>query len=216
MNYYTDFAAKSGFEYMLVDAGWSARDGNILASNPQVDMPEIVRHASSAKVKVWLWLHWTTADRQMSDAFPLYEKWGIAGVKIDFMDSNDQRMVDFMHRAAKLAAEHHLMVDFHGANPPWGLRRTYPNVMAHEGVLGLEFNKWSSLPDPDHNTMIPFTRGLAGPMDYTPGRFRAGDQGGVCVPAEGPGGDGHARPPTRVVRCAGEPVPECGGQARRL
>jgi alpha-glucosidase len=171
MNYYADFAAKSGFEYMLVDAGWSARDGNILASNPQVDIPEIIRHAGSKKVKVWLWLHWTTADRQMSDAFPLYEKWGIAGVKIDFMDSNDQRMVDFYHRTAKLAAEHHLMVDFHGANPPWGLQRTYPNVLTHEGILGLEYNKWSALPDPDHNTMIPFTRMLAGPLDYTPGGF---------------------------------------------
>jgi alpha-glucosidase len=171
MNYYTDFSAKSGFEYMLVDAGWAGRDGNILTTSPQVDMPEIIRYANSKKVKIWLWLHWTTADRQMADAFPLYEKWGVVGVKIDFMDSNDQRMVDFYHRTAKLAAEHHLMVDFHGANPPWGLRRTYPNVLTHEGILGLEYNKWSALPDPDHNTMIPFTRMLAGPMDYTPGGF---------------------------------------------
>jgi alpha-glucosidase len=171
LNYYIDFAARSGFEYMLVDAGWVGRDNNILVPRPELNLPEIIRYAGSRNVRIWLWLHWTTADRQMADAFPLYEKWGIAGVKIDFMDSNDQRMVDFYHRVARLAAEHHLMVDFHGAYPPTGLRRTYPNVLTHEGVLGLEYNKWSALPDPDHNTMIPFTRGLAGPMDYTPGGF---------------------------------------------
>jgi alpha-glucosidase len=170
MNYYTDFAASSGFPYMLVDGGWSGPN-DVTTTNPQIDMPEIIRYAAGKNVKIWLWLHWTSAERQMADAFPLYEKWGVVGVKIDFMDSNDQRMVDFYRRTAKLAAEHHLMLDFHGANPPTGMRRTYPNVLAHEGILGLEYNKWSALPDPDHNTMIPFTRELAGPMDYTPGGF---------------------------------------------
>ncbi len=170
MKYYTDFAASAGLEYMLVDGGWS-RFNDILTTSPQIDMPEIIRYANSKNVKVWVWLHWTSAERQMVDAFPLYEKWGIVGVKIDFMDSNDQRMVDFYYRTAKLAAKHHLMIDFHGAYPPTGLRRTYPNVMTYEAILGLEYNKWSALPDPDHNTMIPFTRMLAGPMDYTPGGF---------------------------------------------
>jgi alpha-glucosidase len=172
MNFYTDFSAKSGFEYMLVDSGWAAGRGSQILTPGPVDMAEIVQHASSKNVKIWLWLHWSTTDQWMSEAFPLYEKWGIAGVKIDFMDSNDQRMVDFMHRAAKLAAEHHLMVIFHGSNPPTGLRRTYPNVMSHEGILGLEYIRGNALPDPDQDTMIPFTRGLAGPMDYTPGGFK--------------------------------------------
>lgn len=170
MKYYTDFAAASELEYLLIDAGWSAR-GDVTRTSPNIDMPEILRYAKEKGVKVWLWLHWTSVDRQMDQAFPLYEKWGIAGVKIDFMDSNDQRMVAFYHRVVEQAAEHHLMVDFHGAYPPTGLQRTWPNLLTHEGVLGLEYNKWSAEPDPDHNVMLAFTRMLAGPMDYTPGGF---------------------------------------------
>ncbi len=170
MQYYTDFAAQSGLEYLLVDAGWAAR-GDVTRMQPRIDIPELVKYAAARNVNVWLWLHWTSVDRQMEEAFPLYEKWGVTGVKIDFMDSNDQRMVDFYHRVVKKAAEHHLMVDFHGAYPPTGLQRTYPNLMTHEGVLGLEYNKWSAVPDPDHNVMLAFTRMLAGPMDYTPGGF---------------------------------------------
>ena len=170
MKYYIDFAAKAGLTYMLIDAGWSA-EGDVTATSPRIDMPDILRHASEKNVKVWLWLHWTSVDRQMEQAFPLYQKWGVAGVKIDFMDSNDQRMVDFYHRVVKSAAEHHLMVDFHGAYPPTGLQRTWPNLLTHEGVLGLEYNKWSAVPDPDHNVMLAFTRMLAGPADYTPGGF---------------------------------------------
>ncbi len=170
MKYYTDFAADAGLEYLLVDGGWSSRN-DVTKSNPNIDVPEIVRYAGSKKVKVWLWLHWTSVDKQMEQAFPLYEKWGIVGVKIDFMDSNDQRMVDFYHRVAKKAAEHHLMVDYHGAYPPNGMQRTWPNVLTHEGVMGLEYLKWSASVDPDHNVMLAFTRMLAGPMDYTPGGF---------------------------------------------
>jgi alpha-glucosidase len=107
----------------------------------------------------------------MDEAFPLYERWGIAGVKIDFMDRDDQWMVDFYRRVAKNAAEHHLMIDFHGAFKPDGLRRTYPNVITRESVLGLEYNKWSARVTPEHNVMLAFTRMLAGPMDYTPGGF---------------------------------------------
>jgi alpha-glucosidase len=170
MKYYTDFAASAGLEYVLFDGGWSSRN-DVTTASPQLDMPELLRYAAAKGVKVWLWLHWTSADKQMDQAFPLYEKWGVAGVKIDFMDSNEQARVNFYHRTARLAARHHLMIDFHGAYPPTGLRRTYPNVLTHEGILGLEYSKWSPLPDPEHNVMIPFTRMLAGPMDYTPGGF---------------------------------------------
>jgi alpha-glucosidase len=109
--------------------------------------------------------------RQLDDAFALYERWGLAGVKIDFMDRDDQQMVDFYRRTAKLAAEHRLMVDFHGAYKPDGLERTWPNVLTREGVLGLEYNKWSGRVTPEHNVMLAFTRLIAGPMDYTPGGF---------------------------------------------
>ena len=177
--HYVDFAAQSGFQYFMLDAGWAVRrtsgpndsGSDITRVQPQIDMPELLAYAKSKHVGVWLWSHWTDVDRQMDEAFPLYEKWGVAGVKIDFMNRDDQWMVEFYHRVARLAAAHHLMVDFHGAYKPDGISRTYPNVLTREGVMGLEYNKWSARVTPDHNVMLAFTRMLAGPMDYTPGGF---------------------------------------------
>jgi alpha-glucosidase len=123
-------------------------------------------------VKILVWLDWDNANRQMERVFPLYEKWGVAGVKVDFMARDDQEMVNFYHRLVKLAAKHHLTVDFHGAYKPDGFRRTYPNLLTREGVLGNEYNKWSDRITPTHNVTLPFTRMLCGPMDYTPGGFR--------------------------------------------
>jgi len=170
MKYYIDFAARAGLEYMLIDAGWSARD-DITHAIPAIDMPDILRHAEAKKVKIWLWLNWKDVQRQMDQAFPLYRKWGVVGVKIDYMDRDDQWMVEFYHSALQKAAEHRLMVDFHGAYKPDGMRRTWPNFVTQEGVLGLEYLKWSDRATPDHNVLLPFTRMLAGPMDYTPGGF---------------------------------------------
>jgi len=177
--HYIDFSAKAGFEYFMFDAGWAAHGtgpndsgADITQTKADVNMPEILAYAKSKNVKVWLWSHWTDIDRQMDQAFPLFEKWGVAGVKIDFMDRDDQWMVNFYRRVAKNAAEHHLMIDFHGAYKPDGIGRTWPNVLTREGVLGLEYNKWSARVTPDHNVMLAFTRMLAGPMDYTPGGFR--------------------------------------------
>lgn len=178
MKHYIDFAARSGLEYMLVDAGWAARGtgpndsgADLTQTIPAIDMPAILEHARAKNVKVWLWAHWTDIERQMDQVFPLFEKWGVAGVKIDFMDRDDQWMVNFYRRVVKKAAEHRLMIDFHGAYKPDGLRRTYPNLMTREGVMGLEYTKWSARITPDHNVILPFTRMLAGPMDYTPGAF---------------------------------------------
>ena len=154
-----------------IGTGPNDSGADITRAQPNIDMPELLRYAKSKNVKVWVWAHWTDINRQMDEAFPLYEKWGIAGVKIDFMDRDDQWMVDFYRRVAKNAAEHHLMIDFHGAFKPDGLRRTYPNVITRESVLGLEYNKWSARVTPEHNVMLAFTRMLAGPMDYTPGGF---------------------------------------------
>jgi len=134
-------------------------------------MPAILAHAKEKKVGIWLWAHWSDINRQMDEVFPMFEKWGVAGVKIDFMNRDDQWMVNYYRRVVKKAAEHHLMIDFHGAYKPDGLRRTYPNLMTEEGVMGLEYTKWSARITPDHNVMLPFTRMLAGPMDYTPGGF---------------------------------------------
>lgn len=181
MKHYIKFASESGFTYMLIDAGWAVapRKGpedyaalaDITKVVPEVDMPELLRYAREKNVKLWLWSHWTSVDKYMDQAFPLFEKWGIAGVKIDFMDRDDQWMVGFYHRVVEAAAEHHLMIDFHGAYKPDGLRRTYPNLVTREGVMGKEYLKWSARTNPVHNTTLPFTRMLAGPMDYTPGAF---------------------------------------------
>lgn len=167
--YYVDFAARSGLEYMLVDAGWARRD--ITQMNGRVDIPDLVKYAAAKNVKIWIWLPYDAATRQMNEAFPLYEKWGVAGVKIDFVERDDQEGIAFYYRAAEQAASHHLMVDFHGCTKPSGLDRTYPNIMGYEAVLGMEQSKGGSRDNPDHQVTIPFTRMLAGRMDYTPGGF---------------------------------------------
>jgi alpha-glucosidase len=182
MKHYIDFASASGFPYMLIDAGWAmaadrkgpedySRLADITRVTPEIDMPELLRYAKEKNVKIWLWSHWTSVDKYMDTAFPLFEKWGIAGVKIDFMNRDDQWMVGFYHRVIESAAAHHLMIDFHGAYKPDGLRRTYPNLINREGVMGKEYLKMSARTTPEHNTALPFTRMLAGPMDYTPGAF---------------------------------------------
>jgi alpha-glucosidase len=181
MKYYIDFSARNGFPYMLVDAGWAPsagaaygagrRESDLTKSKPEVDIPALVAYGKSKGVKIWLWAYWTDVDAQAADAFAQFEKWGVAGVKIDFMDRADQWMVNWYRDIVKKAAEHHLMVDYHGAYKPDGLRRTYPNLLTREGVMGAEYNKWSARETPTHNTTLPFTRMLAGPMDYTPGGF---------------------------------------------
>jgi alpha-glucosidase len=169
MKYYVDFAAKSGLEYMLVDAGWSGRD--ITKMNGKVDIPELVKYAAAKNVNVWIWLYGKAVEKQMEEAFALYEKWGVVGLKIDFIERDDQAGIDFYYKTAKLAAQHHLMLDFHGCTKPFGLERTYPNVMNYESVLGMEQSKGGTRDNPENHTMLTFTRMLAGPMDYTPGGF---------------------------------------------
>ncbi|MBS1804768.1 MAG: glycoside hydrolase family 97 protein [Acidobacteria bacterium] len=181
MKHYIDFASASGFPYMLIDAGWAlanrknAQDyaavADITKIDPQIDMPELLKYAKEKNVRIWLWSHWSSVDKYMVQAFPLFERWGVAGVKIDFMDRDDQQMTAWYRHVAELAAQHHLMVDYHGAFKPDGLRRTWPNVVTREGVMGKEYLKWSGRTTPTHNATLPFTRMLAGPLDYTPGAF---------------------------------------------
>ncbi len=170
MKYYVDFAAESGFPYFFLDAGWSSpRD--ITQMNGRVDIPELVKYAATKNVKVWIWLGSESVMRQMKEAFPVYEKWGVAGLKIDFVNRDDQEGIQFFYDVARYAAAHHLMVDFHGCHTPWGLMREYPNVMSYEGVLGLENNKVGRRDSPVDRTVFAFTRLLAGPLDFTPGAF---------------------------------------------
>ncbi len=186
LKYYVDFAGESGFPYALVDAGWSLQtaaprvqgggNSDITKMNGRVDIPELVKYGAPKSVKIWIWIHYKPTSEQMDTAFPLYEKWGVAGVKIDFIQRDDQQGIEFYYKAAQLAAEHNLLVDFHGATTPWGLERTYPNVLGHEAVMGMEYSKWSGRDNPIHRTTLAFTRLLAGPMDYTPGGFRNATQ----------------------------------------
>lgn len=171
MKRYVDFAAQSGFPYMMLDAGWTAR-GDITQLNGKIDVPELARYAATKGVKVWIWLYSGDVMKQMQQAFPLYEKWGVAGVKIDFINRDDQQGIQFYYDVAREAARSHLLVDFHGSRTPWGLERTYPNVFSYEAVLGLENNKVGRRDSPVDRAVFPFTRLLAGPMDYTPGAFR--------------------------------------------
>jgi alpha-glucosidase len=185
MKYFIDFASEMGWEYQLVDWQWYGEpfaptdsyqwnpnpDADITTCIPGIDIPSLVEYADSKNVKLLVWLEWHHADRQMEEAFPLYEKWGVAGVKIDFMASESQEMVDFYHRTVKLAARHHLVVDFHGAYKPTGFSRTYPNLVTREGVLGNEYTKWSDRITPEHTVTLAFTRNILGEMDFTPGGF---------------------------------------------
>lgn len=181
MKHYIDFASEFGLEYMLIDAGWytpiawgekADLKADITKTVPEINLPELVQYARDRKVDVFVWLNWVPTRDQMDVAFPYYEKLGIKGVKVDFMDSDDQEMVAFFHRVLKTAAAHHLLVDLHGAYKPTGLARTYPNYITQEGVMGAEYNKWSVRVTATHNLTLPFTRMLLGPMDYTPGGFR--------------------------------------------
>lgn len=166
--YLVDYAAVHGFEYILIDEGWSEKD-DLLTLNPETDIPGICAYAAAHGVGVCLWAKWINVDRQMDEAFALMSSWGVAGVKIDFMDRNDAIMVNFYERVAKKAAECKMLVDFHGSYPNEGMRAKYPNLMTREGVLGLEYNKWSNRATPEHQLIIPYLRQWAGPMDFTPG-----------------------------------------------
>lgn len=179
---YIDLASEMGWEYMLIDWQWygpyNRPDADITTVAPQLDMQKILEYAEERNVRCWLWLYWTDVDRADFDAAcKMYSEWGIAGVKIDFMARDDQEMVNWYHDVVKTAAKHRLMIDFHGAYKPTGWRRTYPNLVTREGVLGNEYNKWSYRVTPEHDCTLPFTRMLAGPMDYTPGGFLNSNKG---------------------------------------
>jgi alpha-glucosidase len=170
MKHYIDFAGDHHLEYLLIDGGWSPFN-DITKTIPEIDMPEIMAHAKRRGVKIILWAFWPSVLKQADAAFSLYEKWGVAGVKIDFMDRDDQEMMNSYEEMMQKAAKYHLIVDFHGTHKPTGLRRTYPNLLNREAVLGMEFSRVTKRDDPVHQVTLPFTRMLAGPMDYTPGCF---------------------------------------------
>ena len=163
--YFVDFASRNGIPYILMDEGWALDTRDPYHTNPEVNLPELISYAKSKNVGIFVWLPWLTVEHHM-DLFETFENWGIVGVKIDFMDRQDQWMIDYYDRVAKEGAEHHIMIDFHGAFHPSGLEYRYPNVLTFEGVRGMEFNGNCI---PDNSIWFPFIRGAVGPMDYTPG-----------------------------------------------
>lgn len=166
--YYIDFAADYGLEYIIIDEGWYEL-GDLLKIVPEIDMDELTSYAKEKGVGIILWVVWKTLDDQLEVALDKFQSWGIKGIKVDFMDKDDQWMVNYYHKIARESAKRELLVDFHGSYKPAGIRRKYPNVLTREGVNGGEQYKWSMRQTPEHNLITPFSRMVAGPMDYTPG-----------------------------------------------
>jgi alpha-glucosidase len=166
--YYIDFAAKYGLEYIILDEGWY-KLGNLLDTVPEVNVEELVAYGKSKNVGVILWVVWKTLADQLEPALDRFARWGVKGLKVDFMQRDDQVLINFYHNLARETAKRKMLLDFHGGQKPATMTRTWPNLMTTEGVRGMEFAKWSAEVDPPHNLMLPFTRMFLGPMDYTPG-----------------------------------------------
>ena len=166
--YYIDFASRYGIEYVILDEGWY-KLGNLLQVVPEIDIEELVAYGKKKNVGIILWVVWKTLDDQFDAAFSQAEKWGVKGLKVDFMQRDDQLVMNFYHKVCREAARRRMIVDFHGAIRPAVMTRTWPNLVNVEGVRGLEQTKWSKYANPEHNVTLPFTRMLLGPMDYTPG-----------------------------------------------
>ena len=173
--HYIDFASANGIEYVILDEGWAVNGAaDLFQVVPEIHLEKLVKYASERNVGLILWAGYRAFDRDMEKVCKHYSNMGIKGFKIDFMDRDDQHMVQFHQRAAMTAARYKLMVDFHGTYKPSGLNRTYPNVINYEGVHGLEQMKWSpaSVDQVTYDVTFPFIRMMAGPVDYTQGAMR--------------------------------------------
>ena len=181
--YYIDFCAEAGIPYHSLDGldnvAWYGgtivpyEGADITRGIDGLDLQEVIRHAKEKGVRLRLWMHWKAAQTHMERAFPLYRAWGIEGVMLDFMDRDDQEMVRFLRRALRTAADNRLTVTLHGVGAPTGLERTYPNLLTSEAVMNLEYDKWDKLGiPPEHEVTVPFTRMLAGPLDFHQGSLR--------------------------------------------
>jgi alpha-glucosidase len=183
--YYIDFCARHGIAYHAVvadDRPWYRQstadfapgpDTDILTPRPELEFPKILAYAKQRGIRIRLWVHWRALNERLEEAFTRYEKWGISGLMVDFLDRNDQEMVRFCERVLESAARHKLHIQFHGSYMPSGEQRTFPNLFSREGVLNLEYLKWSARCTPQHNIDVAYTRALAGPTDYHLGGFCA-------------------------------------------
>lgn len=175
--YYIDFAAANSLDYVLLDGGWYGwlhlEKGYVhhdpRKTLPELDLPAVSQYAASKGIGLILWVQWTDIDKEMISWLDYLQSINIKGIKVDFMDRDDQYMVDFYHRLAVECAKRKIFIIYHGSYKPDGMTRTYPNMLTFEGVLGNEYSKWTNQPVPVHNVTIPFTRMITGPMDFTPG-----------------------------------------------
>ncbi|WP_242148383.1 glycoside hydrolase family 97 protein [Sphingomonas sp. BAUL-RG-20F-R05-02] len=174
---YINFAARMHLPYYLIDEGWAAKSdpntpADVTASAAGIDIPELVRYAAQRHVRLILWADWNSVKDRVEPVLTQWQRWGIAGMKADFIYRQDQDVVAFYHRLLASAARHHLLVDLHAAFVPRGLDRTYPNYITQEGVMGNEYNRWSRDVTAGYNVRTAYSRATIGPMDYTPGGFR--------------------------------------------
>jgi alpha-glucosidase len=170
--YYIDFASKNKVEYVVLDEGWSV-ETDIMKHNPNVGLEVLIAYAKERNVGIILWSSWMALNNNIDGVFENYAKLGVKGFKVDFIDRDDAKMVNSVYDIAQKAANHKLLLDFHGMYKPTGIQRTFPNILNFEGVKGLENNKWTPNDNvPLYDCTIPFIRMMAGPMDYTPGAMR--------------------------------------------
>ncbi|EJL59753.1 glycoside hydrolase family 97 protein [Flavobacterium sp. CF136] len=163
-----DFAAERSLQYVHLDAGWygpemkMSSDAATVSNTKDLNIPELTAYAASKGIGLWVYVNQRALIQQLDSILPLYKKWGIKGIKFGFVQVGNQRWTTWLHEAVKKCAEYGFMVDIHDEYRPTGFSRTYPNLMTQEGIRGNE-----EMPDADHNTILPFTRFLAGPADYT-------------------------------------------------
>ena len=163
-----DYCKQFGFDYVELDAGWYGPEGKVSSDARKVietrdfTMPEVCAYAKSKGIGVWVYVNQRALYRQLDELLPLYKQWGISGIKFGFVQIGNQQWSTWLHHAVAKCAEYGIMVDIHDEYRPTGLSRTYPNLLTQEGIRGNE-----EMPDADHNTLLPFTRYLCGPADYT-------------------------------------------------
>ena len=163
-----DYCQQLGFDYVELDAGWYGPEGKVSSDARRVigtrdfTMPEVCAYARSKGISVWVYVNQRALYRQLDELLPLYKEWGISGIKFGFVHIGNQQWSTWLHEAVRKCAEYQLMVDIHDEYRPTGISRTLPNLLTQEGIRGNE-----EMPDATHNTLLPFTRYLCGPADYT-------------------------------------------------
>ncbi|MGD9329059.1 MAG: glycoside hydrolase family 97 protein [Cyclobacteriaceae bacterium] len=187
--YFIDFCSKYGFQYFLFDDGWSPLH-DILNPVKELNIEEVSAYAKEKGVDLMLWVHWYGLKKNMEPALDLFHEWDIKGIKVDFMNRDDQEMVDFYEEVASECAKREMVVNFHGAYKPAGLRRAYPNVLTREGLIEFEYNGMNKNDNPIHHNLLPYLRLVTGPMDYIPATMRNATKSNHRIIGDYPMGQG--------------------------